>query len=82
MFNICICLFLDAYQRCDFEMNLCDWSQNRDDDLDWLWMTGNQGAQGGAPGVDHTLNNPSGEKLWDTYFFCVFPNKITCNNTM
>ncbi|XP_030849653.1 MAM and LDL-receptor class A domain-containing protein 2 [Strongylocentrotus purpuratus] len=54
----------DAYQRCDFEMNLCDWSQNRDDDLDWLWMTGNQGAQGGAPGVDHTLNNPSGHYLY------------------
>nr|XP_054757007.1 MAM and LDL-receptor class A domain-containing protein 1-like [Lytechinus pictus] len=54
----------DSYQRCDFEANLCDWSQNREDDLDWLWMTGNQGAQGGAPGVDHTLNTPSGHYLY------------------
>ena len=51
-----------AYQRCDFEMSTCSWEQSSDDDLDWLWIDGNQGGQlGGAPGVDHTHNDAYGK---------------------
>ena len=41
--------------------NLCDWSQSKNDDLDWMWTTGSHGGQIGGPGVDHTYNSPTGK---------------------
>ena len=46
---------------CNFESGtVCDWSQDSDDDLNWLWLTGNQGSLDGAPYEDHTYGVPTG----------------------
>ncbi|XP_071956934.1 MAM and LDL-receptor class A domain-containing protein 2-like [Antedon mediterranea] len=51
-------------ERCDFESDLCNWNQDKDDDFDWSWTTGETGGQGGAPGVDHTTNTKDGKYLY------------------
>ncbi|KAJ8050664.1 MAM and LDL-receptor class A domain-containing protein 1 [Holothuria leucospilota] len=55
----------DTYvERCSFETDLCNWSQMDDDDMDWAWLTGNNGQQGGAPGWDHTTLTSEGSYLY------------------
>ncbi|PIK45149.1 hypothetical protein BSL78_17989 [Apostichopus japonicus] len=54
----------DFVERCNFEVDLCNWSQLQDDDMDWAWITGNAGKQGGAPGWDHTTITPEGSYLY------------------
>ncbi|XP_033104873.1 MAM and LDL-receptor class A domain-containing protein 2-like [Anneissia japonica] len=51
-------------ERCDFETELCNWSQDSDDDFDWTWISGEVGGQGEAPDVDHTTNTPYGKYLY------------------
>ncbi|XP_041467512.1 MAM and LDL-receptor class A domain-containing protein 1-like [Lytechinus variegatus] len=53
------------YRMCNFESGTeCDWSQDSEDDLDWVWLDGFQGDAVGGPDYDHTYFNPTGH-----YFF-------------
>ena len=51
-----------AYRMCNFESGtLCDWSQDSEDDLEWVWFNGFQGEVDGGPSDDHTYGNPTGK---------------------
>ncbi|PIK54538.1 putative MAM and LDL-receptor class A domain-containing protein 1 [Apostichopus japonicus] len=58
-------LACDNYkERCDFEVDTCNWSQSSSDALDWLLVTGGEGGTYGGPNGDHTTQTPQGHYLY------------------
>ncbi|CAG5126616.1 unnamed protein product, partial [Candidula unifasciata] len=55
--NPCINLF-----GCDFEKDLCSWTQNTTDNFDWMLISGPAPYQG--PLLDHTTNNIAGQYIY------------------
>ena len=45
---------------CDFETNLCSWTNSPDDEVDWVPHSG--GTYGTGPTNDHTYGTPRGKK--------------------
>lgn len=45
---------------CDFELNLCGWSQMRTDVFDWVTKSGDTPSIATGPHYDHTLKTASG----------------------
>lgn len=39
---------------CDFENDICSWSQSTADDFDWLRISGQTPSAGTGPNGDHT----------------------------
>ncbi|KAM8967148.1 MAM and LDL-receptor class A domain-containing protein 1 [Pelodytes ibericus] len=48
------------FARCNFEYDLCDWNQDKNDDFDWNLRAGSTPTFGTGPATDHTLQNPFG----------------------
>ncbi|MCJ8731789.1 hypothetical protein PDJAM_G00203590 [Pangasius djambal] len=49
---------------CDFEEGSCDWTQEVDDDLDWVKGSGNTPVIKFQPSFDHTTNTDSGHYFY------------------
>ncbi|XP_056333186.1 MAM and LDL-receptor class A domain-containing protein 1 isoform X2 [Danio aesculapii] len=45
---------------CNFEEGDCGWTQQAEDDLDWIRVSGNDVKSKSRPGFDHTTNTASG----------------------
>lgn len=45
---------------CDFETDLCGFTQRRDDTFDWLRKSGATPTQNTGPSTDHTLGTTTG----------------------
>ena len=45
---------------CNFEKNLCGWTQRQDDMFDWLRRRGSTPSAGTGPTSDHTLGTSTG----------------------
>lgn len=55
-------LFLGS---CDFETDLCTWSNTQaNDDFDWVQRKGATPSRGTGPTTDHTKNNAQGKVLF------------------
>ena len=50
--------------QCDFEKDLCLWTQSSKDDLDWTRFNGKTPSSGTGPGVDHSTGLNSGHFLY------------------
>ena len=48
---------------CNFERDLCEWTQMRNDQFDWLRIRGKTKSSGTGPNNDHTFKNRSGTYL-------------------
>jgi len=46
---------------CDFESDLCGWTQRTDDTFDWLRRSGGTPSVNTGPTVDHTLGTTTGK---------------------
>ncbi|KAK7473655.1 hypothetical protein BaRGS_00035133, partial [Batillaria attramentaria] len=46
--------------NCDFEKDMCTWSNTRGDQFDWLRSTGSTPSQYTGPSTDHTQGNTAG----------------------
>lgn len=46
---------------CDFESDLCGWTQRQDDKFDWIRRSGHTPSVLTGPGVDHTIGSASGQ---------------------
>ncbi|XP_077978862.1 MAM and LDL-receptor class A domain-containing protein 1-like [Glandiceps talaboti] len=49
-------------ERCDFEVDLCNWNQETGDSIDW--KLGRQSTGGIGPGYDHTKGDSSGHYIY------------------
>ncbi|GFN85250.1 MAM and LDL-receptor class a domain-containing protein 2-like [Plakobranchus ocellatus] len=49
---------------CDFEQDLCSWTQNTTDNLDWQIHAGQTPSSNTGPSKDHTLNSPTGQYIF------------------
>ncbi|CAB3983523.1 A disintegrin and metallo ase with thrombospondin motifs 14 [Paramuricea clavata] len=49
---------------CDFEKDLCEWTQMEDDDFDWQRNQGKTKSTGTGPNHDHTFKNRSGHYMF------------------
>ena len=45
---------------CDFETNLCGYTQDKTDDFDWTWRGNRTGSPGTGPSADHTTGSATG----------------------
>ncbi|XP_059098600.1 MAM and LDL-receptor class A domain-containing protein 1-like [Tigriopus californicus] len=50
--------------RCDFEVDLCDWTNDKDDDLDWTLVKASGNPIRAGPDVDHTSMMAGGQYLF------------------
>ncbi|KAJ8299345.1 hypothetical protein KUTeg_023405 [Tegillarca granosa] len=51
-----VCLDTLAEKECDFEsQDLCGWTQDTEDNFDWIWHTGTTSTARTGPKTDHTL---------------------------
>lgn len=50
--------------RCNFEVDFCNWQQEKSTDLTWIRKTGDMLAEGTGPGYDHTYGNDTGYYLY------------------
>ena len=46
--------YSSANMDCDFESNLCGWTNDRRDDFDWRRRRGSTPTAGTGPSTDHT----------------------------
>jgi hypothetical protein len=49
---------------CDFEKDLCTWTNDNADDFDWSRNSGSTGSQGTGPNGDHTLGTAAGHYVY------------------
>ncbi|XP_041365734.1 MAM and LDL-receptor class A domain-containing protein 1-like [Gigantopelta aegis] len=52
------------YMGCNFEQDLCQWSQMTDDNFNWIRKVGSTPTINTGPSKDHTLNTRSGHYLF------------------
>jgi hypothetical protein len=60
---------------CNFEKNLCGWTQRQDDMFDWLRRRGSTPSAGTGPTSDHTLGTSTGIFL---IFKCIYAFSVFC----
>ena len=53
-------VFLSANIDCDFETNLCGWTNDVHDDYDWKYHKGRTPTAGTGPSTDHTTGEHGG----------------------
>ncbi|XP_072176476.1 MAM and LDL-receptor class A domain-containing protein 2-like [Diadema setosum] len=53
-----------GYTMCDFETDLCEWTQMTNDEFDWRRISGGTGSDGTGPGNDHTTRSNSGHYIY------------------
>ncbi|XP_047128245.1 MAM and LDL-receptor class A domain-containing protein 1 isoform X1 [Hydra vulgaris] len=51
-------------ERCNFEVDTCNWYQDKDDDFDWTWGSGGTSSSDTGPGTDHTEGTRLGKYLF------------------
>lgn len=51
-------------ERCNFEIGLCNWYQDKDDHFDWTRKQGSTSSYKTGTGIDHTLSNSKGYYLY------------------
>ena len=51
------------WHNCDFETNLCNWTQDANNDFDWFRASGATDSAGTGPGSDHTIGDQTG--IWE-----------------
>ncbi|XP_035827621.1 MAM and LDL-receptor class A domain-containing protein 1-like [Aplysia californica] len=49
---------------CDFEKDLCAWTQNQQDDLDWELNSGKTNSLYTGPAADHTIGSQAGQYIY------------------
>ena len=49
--------------RCDFEVTLCSWHQDYDDDFDWALRNDGTGAANKGPLKDRSVNSYNGSYI-------------------
>ncbi|XP_048242500.1 MAM and LDL-receptor class A domain-containing protein 2-like [Haliotis rufescens] len=49
---------------CDFEMNICDWSQDKTDKFDWTRHAGRTSSSNTGPTADHTRGDYQGHYMY------------------
>ena len=49
---------------CDFELGLCQWAQDTNDDFDWISNTGSTLSGHTGPSTDHTIKDLSGHYMF------------------
>ncbi len=49
--------------RCDFEVDLCSWHQDYDDDFDWALRRDGTGSANKGPLKDRSVNTYNGKIL-------------------
>ncbi|KAH9494979.1 hypothetical protein Btru_018315, partial [Bulinus truncatus] len=54
----------DLYGNCDFELDLCSWSNSINDDIDWVVGMGSTQSFDTGPTNDHTYGNSTGKYLF------------------
>ncbi|GFN85247.1 MAM and LDL-receptor class a domain-containing protein 1-like [Plakobranchus ocellatus] len=52
------------YGYCDFQLDLCSWSNSKDADMDWVFGKGKTVSADTGPNNDHTLKNASGQYIY------------------
>ncbi|XP_038052723.1 MAM and LDL-receptor class A domain-containing protein 1-like [Patiria miniata] len=50
--------------NCDFEQNICSYSQASGDDFDWTRDSGGTASQNTGPGIDHTKGDATGYYMY------------------
>ncbi|KAK0068562.1 MAM and LDL-receptor class A domain-containing protein 2, partial [Biomphalaria pfeifferi] len=50
--------------NCDFELDLCSWTNVLNDDMDWVVGMGNTQSSATGPSSDHTYGNNTGKYLY------------------
>ena len=53
-----------SYTRCNFENDMCQWSQDTTDSFDWKRQAGGTPSGGTGPTYDHTLGTGSGHFVY------------------
>ncbi|XP_069133150.1 MAM and LDL-receptor class A domain-containing protein 1-like [Argopecten irradians] len=53
-----------AIGACNFDKNLCGWTNAKQDDFDWLRHRGSTGSRNTGPSSDHTHSNSQGYYLY------------------
>lgn len=53
-----------TYTRCNFEQNMCQWTQDDTDDFNWKRQAGGTPSRGTGPGFDHTLGTSTGHFVY------------------
>ncbi|XP_066300036.1 MAM and LDL-receptor class A domain-containing protein 1-like [Branchiostoma lanceolatum] len=49
---------------CNFETDLCTWTQSATDDFNWSWQQGSTATSNTGPEFDHTLQNSQGHYVF------------------
>lgn len=57
-------LVVTGNTKCDFERDLCDWTQAQTDTFEWTRQYGNTPSPGTGPSHDHTTNTSAGHYLF------------------
>lgn len=56
----CFCVIYATADLCDFEEGDCNWTQQADDDFDWVRGSGATPAAHTGPSTDHSTNTDTG----------------------
>ncbi|GFR70361.1 MAM and LDL-receptor class A domain-containing protein 1 [Elysia marginata] len=64
------------YGFCDFELDLCSWTNAKDADMDWVFGTGGTKSTNTGPAADHTYKNST------VYYFSPPPTSISPSHLM
>ena len=70
--------FVKFSKVCNFETNLCGYTQDKTDDFDWTWRGNRTGSPGTGPTTDHTTGSATGTvHINSLEFKCRFFGSIT-----
>ena len=53
-----------TYTRCNFERDMCQWSQDATDDFDWTRQAGGTPSTNTGPTYDHTVGDNTGHFVY------------------
>ncbi|CAH3118157.1 unnamed protein product [Pocillopora meandrina] len=59
--------------NCDFESDICTWTQDKTDQFDWTRRAGSTASSSTGPSADHTKGNGNG---WYVYIETSWPRKM------
>ncbi|NXR03956.1 MALR1 protein, partial [Sagittarius serpentarius] len=61
--------------HCNFEFDLCEWKQDKNDDFDWNLRTSSTTKMSTGPATDHTLQEPCGHYIFIKSSFLQLPGQ-------